>query len=109
MWEIDALENGESAELHIRAMAAGAGIVKNMVSATSDTFDYNLDNNNATVDVNVSEISKTPDTGAAQRDTLAEIEGYLPEMHVTGNPLVVLLIAIVFSMIFLGGNFSKKR
>ncbi|MBQ6351045.1 MAG: DUF11 domain-containing protein [Methanobrevibacter sp.] len=109
MWEIDALDDGESAELHIRAMAAGAGIVNNMVSATSDTFDYNLDNNNATVDVNVSEISKTPDVGAAQHDSLAEIDGYLPEMHVTGNPFVVLLIAVVFSMIFLGGNFSKKR
>ena len=109
MWEIDALDDGESAELHIRAMAAGAGIVNNMVSATSDTFDYNLDNNNATVDVNVSEISKTPDVGAAQHDGLAEIDDYLPEMHVTGNPLVVLLIAVVFSMIFLGGNFSKKR
>ena len=109
MWEIDTLDDGESAELHIRAMAAGAGIVKNMVSATSDTFDYNLDNNNATVDVNVSEISKTDDVGRAHHGSLAEIESYLPEMHVTGNPLVVLLIALVFSMIFLGGNFSKKR
>ena len=112
VWKIDALDNGESAELHIRAMASGAGIVKNRVSATSDTFDYNLDNNNATVDVNVSEndeISKKHDVDTSQNGNLDEIKSYLPEMHGTGNPFVVLLISVVFSMIFLGGNFSKKR
>ena len=106
IWEIDSLENGEHAELYIRAMAAGPGIVKNMVYATSDTFDYNLNNNNATVDVNVSEKPK-PDNVVSNRNI--DYSSYLPEMHGTGNPFVVLLISVVFSMIFLGGGFSKKR
>ena len=109
IWEINELDVGESAELFIRAMAAGEGIVKNMVSATSDTFDYNLNNNNASVSVNVSEAPKNAEDNSAQKGNLAEIEGYLPEMHVTGNPFIVLLISVVFSMAFLGRNFSKKR
>ena len=109
MWQIDVLDDGESAELFIRAMASGEGIVKNMVSATSDTFDYNLTNNNASVSVNVSDVAKKSGGNVAQNSNLAEIESYLPEMHVTGNPLVVLLISVVFSMAFLGRNFSKKR
>ena len=103
------MDVGESAELFIRAMAAGEGIVKNMVSATSDTFDYNLNNNNASVSVNVSDVPKNDDDNSAQNGNLADIESYLPEMHVTGNPFVVLLISVVFSMAFLGRNFSKKR
>ena len=111
IWEIDALDDGEYAELYIKAMAAGAGIVRNMVSATSDTFDYNLENNNASVDVNVSEhdeISKKPKDNISSNGNV-DYSSYLPEMRVTGNPLVVLLISIMFSMVFLGGNFSKKR
>ena len=108
IWEINALDDGESAELHIRAMAAGAGIVKNIVYATSDTFDYNLNNNNATVDVNVSEHSKKPANDVSS-DGNSDLSSYLPKMHGTGNPFVVLLISVVFSVIFLGGNFSKKR
>ena len=105
IWEIDALDDGESAELYIKAMASGEGIVENMVLASSDTFDYNLDNNNASVEVNV---SKKPDENTNSHGNI-DYTSYLPEMPGTGNPFVVLLISVVFSLIFLGGNFSKKR
>ena len=105
IWEIDALDDGESAELYIKAMASGEGIVENMVLASSDTFDYNLDNNNASVEVNV---SKKPDENTNSNGNI-DYTSYLPEMPGTGNPFVVLLISVVFSLIFLGGNFSKKR
>ena len=54
LWTIDSLDVGQKAILHIWALAMGEGIIRNEVSVTSDNFDYNLDNNDDFVLVNVS-------------------------------------------------------
>ena len=120
-WSIDELANGESAELLIKAVATAKGIVKNTVSATTDTFDYNLDNNDDVEVVNVSEkkdIPKKPIDKPKKSDSHnhidydGEINDYNPNSlknNPTGNPLVFLVLSVLFSLIFVGDNFSKKR
>lgn len=111
-WDIDCLDNGESAELHIKAMAAGEGIVKNTVLSMADTFDYDLDNNSDNVLVNVTKNPKKEDYKANSTSNSPngdEMEVIIGENHITANPFAILVISFVFSIIFLGGNFSKKR
>ena len=112
VWDIDYLDNGEHAELYIEAMAAGAGIAKNMVVAISDTFDYDIDNNRDEVLVNVSENDENPEKHLDKANSTPnsfEVDVLADENHITANPFAILLISIVFLMIFLGGSFSKKR
>ena len=120
-WSINKLATGESAELLVDAIATGKGIVKNIVSATSETFDYNLDNNGDVEIVNVTEkdeipknpINKTPD-GRNKEEIVKNDENrvnnfILLESNVTGNPFVFLVLTILFSLFIVGNNFSKKR
>ena len=120
-WSINKLATGESAELLVDAIATGKGIVKNIVSATSETFDYNLDNNGDVEIVNVTEkdeipknpINKTPD-GRNKEEIVKNDENRvnnfsLLESNVTGNPFVFLVLTILFSLFIVGNNFSKKR
>ncbi len=112
VWDIDYLDNGEHAELYIEAMAAGADIAKNMVVAISDTFDYDSDNNQDEVLVNVSENDEIPEKHSDKANSTpnsSALDVLIDENHITANPFAVLLISVVFLMIFLGGNFSKKR
>ncbi|MBQ6511204.1 hypothetical protein [Methanobrevibacter sp.] len=112
VWNIDCLDNGEHAELYIKAMAAGADIAKNMVVAISDTFDYDSDNNQDEVLVNVSENDEIPEKHLDKANSTpnsSALDVLIDENHITANPFAVLLISIVFLMIFLGRNFSKKR
>ena len=113
-WDIDYLDNGESAELYIRAMAAGAGIVKNMVQATTDTFDRDLSNNNDSVEVDVDkkdEVPKHDDSNntPSENNEINEMSLLIGKNHVSGNPFAILAISLLFSMIALRGIFSKKR
>ena len=112
VWTIDSLGDNEYAELYINAMAEGAGIAKNMVSAVTDTFDYNRDNNQDDVLINVSENDEIPKNQSEEVNSTpisSEREVLFDESHVTANPLVVLVVSVMFSIIFLGVNFSKKR
>ncbi|WP_295113012.1 hypothetical protein [uncultured Methanobrevibacter sp.] len=120
-WSIDELDKGESAELLIKAVATSKGIVKNAVSAISETFDYNLENNDDVSIVNVTEKEKVPknDTPKLNNPNSSykisngdKIDGEslnLLKANVTGNPLVFLVISVLFSLVFVGGTFSKKR
>ena len=121
-WSINKLAAGESAELLVDAIATGKGIVKNIVSATSETFDYNLDNNEDVEIVNVTEndeipkkpVNKTPNTTNNNDEIVKNSEisvnnFSLLESNVAGNPFVFLVLSIVFLLMIVGNNFSKKR
>ena len=120
-WSINKLAAGESAELLVDAIATGKGIVKNIVSATSETFDYNLDNNEDVEIVNVTEndeipkkpVNKTPNTTnndeIVKNSEISVNKFSLLESNVAGNPFVFLVLSIVFLLMIVGNNFSKKR
>ena len=120
-WSIDELAKGETAELLIEAVAKSKGILKNTVSATSDTFDYNLENNVDVEKVNVTEKNKipkkpidkhhTPNNDGKITHNGEKIDENLNMLknNATGNPFAFLVVAILFSLIFAGNNFSKKR
>ena len=120
-WSINKLAAGESAELLVDAIATGKGIVKNIVSATSETFDYNLDNNEDVEIVNVTEndeipkkpVNKTPNTtnnDEIVKNSEISVNNFsLLESNVAGNPFVFLVLSIVFLLMIVGNNFSKKR
>ena len=55
IWSLDMLENGKSAKLSIKAIAVDEGVFENLVSVSSDSFDYDLSNNNDTALVDVVE------------------------------------------------------
>lgn len=111
VWTIDSLKNGESARLIIQAIATGSGIIKNKVSLTSDNFDIDLSNNKDIAKVKVSkkplkvskinEKSKKSSLDKNPNDTLGN--------HASGNPLCMLVLTLIFSVIFLPCNISKKR
>ena len=117
-WEIDALDNGESAELLIKAVAKTKGIVKNVVSVTSETFDHNPKNNDDVEIVNVTENNKTPknDTNETHKfnkkhsnDVNVDKPLSLLESNVTGNPFLFSVIYALIVLILMGGRYSKKR
>ena len=90
-WEIESLQNGETATLILNVVATSEGIIKNTVTVTSDSFDYNTDNNNDTCFVNV---SKKPDIKNITPPPKKEVK--LPKfiLHRTGNPLSLLIVNI---------------
>ena len=110
-WVIDSLGYGESAVLYIKAIATGAGIVKNRVSVTSDTFDHDLSNNKDYAVVNITEkpVSNSSNNGGNQNTNLEKSSIGMLEKHVTANPFWGLVLALMFSVIFLDGRISKKR
>ncbi len=48
LWEIDALENGESAKLKIKTKALKAGLIRNTAKVLADQMDPNIENNVST-------------------------------------------------------------
>ena len=108
VWTIDSLGYGESAKLIIRFIATGSGIIKNAVTVTSDNYDQDKSNNKDYAIVNVTKkdgnglpnISK----GGHDKKVLSN-----PVMHPTANPLVALVLCLIFSMIFSTSNISRKR
>ena len=110
-WAIDSLGYGESAILYIKAIATGAGIVKNNVSVTSDTFDYDLSNNNDYAIVNVTEkpVYHSLNGKNNPNNNLDDDHENILEKHATGNPFWNLVLVLVFSIIFFDGSISKKR
>ena len=110
-WTIDSLRYGESAILYIKAIATGAGIVKNKVSLTSDTFDHDLSNNNDYAVVNVTEkqVDDSSNNGNAINNNLEKNAMGMLEKHPTANPFWSLVLALIFSIIFSDGSISKKR
>ena len=107
VWTINALRYGESAKLFIRVIATGPGIIKNTVEVTSDTFDWDRSNNKDFAVVNVSKSSDASD-GSPENNLNTKSLSNL-EMHPTANPIVVLMLSLLFLVIvFRKGYFKEK-
>ena len=111
VWTIDSLEYGESARLYIKAVALGTGVIKNSVSVTSDSFDYDMSNNKDFAIVKV--VNKTSNIQSnLNKDEKSNLNGNLNEnakMHNTANPFALLIVSLLFSLIFPTGMIQKKR
>ena len=120
VWTIDSLANGESAKLYIKVIAMGSGILCNDVTVTSDIFDYDLSNNDDSAVVEAIEENSRPPKSSSidkdnlngenspQNDNLAKKSPTVIPMNPTANPIVVLLISLIFSIVFSGAKISKK-
>ena len=61
IWSIYSLGYGESALLYIKAVSSGSGTLKNKVLVSSDTWDYDLSNNDDSAVVKVTKDSNKKD------------------------------------------------
>ena len=106
-WTIDSLVSGESAKLIIRVIAVGLGIVNNSAIVTSDTFDHDLSNNQDSALINVTEKSSN-EPYVPHNTNIVKKAATVLEIHPTANPIVVLLISSIFTMLLTGVRISKK-
>lgn len=112
VWTIGSLGCGQSAKLFIKVVAAGSGIIKNSVRVTSDSFDYDESNNKDSATVNVTEKHLTESDCSVDSDSPIGSDNGLKsnlEMHPTANPIVMLLVCLVFSLAFSRNDISKKN
>jgi uncharacterized repeat protein (TIGR01451 family) len=127
VWTIESLGYGESARLYIKAVATGTGTLENQVSLTSDTFDYDMSNNNdfAIVKVVKKDSNKKSDSsgngksgssgngksGNSNNGNAGNDGSGLSNLqkHSTANPVAGLLIALSFcAVVFRKQNFQRK-
>ena len=101
IWKIDSLESGESAVLILNVVAIGDGIIKNTVVVTSDSYDYNMTNNNDSCFINV---SKKPEIENVSIPHKKEFKVQKTILHEAGNPILMLL----FSVMSLSGISFRK-
>ncbi len=115
-WEIDSLGVGESESLLIGAVANKEGVAENHASASSDSYDPDLSNNEDSALVNISknnsDVLKTPDVPediVDNKDCPDEIADSVLERNVSGHSIFILLISLLFSIVFLGSDISKRN
>lgn len=123
VWTIDSLADGESAKLFIKVVAMGSGTLNNDVTVTSDTFDYDLSNNDDSAIVKVIKESSdgsdpsnngdlpknTPnDENYSQMSNLVKSYSMNIAMNPTANPMGILMISLILSILFPGIKISKK-
>ena len=115
VWSIDELDVGDSASLDIDAVAEKPGLASNRVSVTNDNYDPDLTNNEDNVTVNVTKNPKKVD-GPKNRhvtESNKEIRGAYQSVlqnYISGNPLVMMLVSVVFLLLIpCGISFSKRR
>lgn len=135
VWSISSLGYGESAKLIIKVVAVGTGKIKNTVKLTSDTFNYDMSNNDDFAVVKVTK--KSPNKkGSASNYGAGKTNGFGKrnfglnnglgnsnhgpddsfddsslnnlQNHKTADPIWLLVISSLFSIICFGGNISKK-
>ena len=93
-WNIGDLENGDQAVLILVCEALSEGTVINYANVTSDTPDPDLSNNE---DISIVEVEKTPENNDSPQDpdTPNDTPEKTPTMHATGNPIVMVLLALL--------------
>ena len=117
IWSIGDLANGETATLHITTTVMKAGIIGNLVSVSSSTYDPNMTNNecfvnitakvnettpinNRTVPVNNKTIPQYNETIINDNKTVVGCGVKSVDVYATGNPIFTLLLTL-FSLICL--------
>ena len=121
VWHIKSLANGEKTSLHLNAVAAKEGLANNRVSASSDTFDFNLNNNYVECVVDIIKNILVPDNifdyglyhefkeNEFVHDGLDMVSKAGVEMKETGIPIGLLMVISLISLAFCGSNILKKR
>lgn len=107
-WTIKSLGYGESARLIIKVIALGSGIIKNAVKVTSDTYDPDKSNNRDFAVVNVTK-NHSDEKPSNSKNNFNEKAPSNLQLHPTANPIVGLMLSLLFSIVFLGNNISKKH
>jgi len=115
VWSLDELDVGESAFLKVNAIAKKPGTANNNVVAKSDNYDPDLNNNNDTVTINVSNKHNSVDNVKKEHvknheEELIKYSESVLKKHVSGNPFMVIILLFVFSMgAVCGKNILKRR
>jgi len=115
VWSLDELDVGESAFLKVNAIAKKPGTANNNVVAKSDNYDPDLNNNNDTVTINVSNKHNPVDNVKKEHvknheEELIKYSESILKKHVSGNPFMVIILLFVFSMgAVCGKNILKRR
>ena len=115
VWSIDELEVGDSASLDIDAVAGEPGVAANRVSVTSDNYDPDLANNEDNVTVNVTQNPKANNIPKNHHVTesnkeIGNIYQSMLQNYISGNPLVMMIVSVVFLLLVpCGISFSKRR
>ena len=113
-WSIEELAAGGEEKLLLNFEAIKEGIVKNVVSVLSDTFDIDLSNND---DFALVKIVKNPNNYSMSfikksSGVKAENAKYPTsnlEKNPTANLILLLIVSIFISIIFGSGDIFKKR
>jgi uncharacterized repeat protein (TIGR01451 family) len=121
VWNIHSLAKDEKTSLRINAVSTKEGLISNKVSAVSDTFDINLDNNYAEVIVEI--IKKIIDPKnpyvpglyynlGDYKKLSADLNNVVKagiEMKETGIPVGLLMFISLVLFAFFNSNISKRK
>ena len=120
-WAIDELAAGGEEKLLVEFEAIKDGVFKNVASVLSDTFDYDLTNNedfayvkvikNPTIDSN--KVIKNISTNLIGHKLVNAKNIHHPVPNLQKNPtanfIALLIVSALVSMIFCGGDIFKRR
>ncbi|MBQ9025895.1 MAG: DUF11 domain-containing protein [Methanobrevibacter sp.] len=121
VWHIKSLANGEKTSLQLNAIASKEGLINNRVSAISDTFDFNLDNNYVECVVDIIKNVLVPDNifnhgiyhefkeNDFVHDGLGMVSKASIGMKETGLPIGLLMAISLISLAFCGSNILKRK
>ena len=86
LWTIGDIQNGEKVTLLIETIAVDAGVIINEARVESDTYDPDLTNNYDYDEVSAEDIPDEPPVSSPKS---------ADELPATGNPLVMVLLALI--------------
>ena len=101
-WILDYLANGDEESLNLKVIANNSGSFLNSVSAFSSTYDYNLDNNDDEVSVNVTKLFIEEDNSTEHSNITDILTPNIIKMQPTGVPIVILVFLLVFGFVCTG-------
>ena len=120
-WAIDELAAGGEEKLLVEFEAIKDGVFKNVASVLSDTFDYDLTNNEDFAYVKVIK-NPTIDSNKVIKNISTNLIGHklvnaknilhpVPNLqkNPTANFIALLIVSALVSMIFCGGDIFKRR
>ena len=120
-WYIDGLVSGGEETLLMVFEPISEGIFENIVSVTSDAFDTNDSDNEDGVLVKVVQNSTNDtdeDKPIIENQSITDnpvksqnIDSPMPaiQKHSTANPIMLLIMVLLFSIVFSTDNMLKKR
>ena len=113
-WKLDSMGNGQSSYLTIKARAVDEGMANNKVVISSDTYDYDLSNNNDSALIKIEKPAKILENlsftnKSAVKSTNSNLAVALSEMEKTGMPIMLVIFVILLSVPVISIQFYKKK